>query len=77
MPWSRWLYLWSRVDGPLGVALPVNVDAISWAALYPDLLSRRGMKSVDPDVRSGDPMSLKTIPGTDGDACHLEWRDML
>ena len=44
----------------------MNVDAISWAAVYPDLLSGRGMKSVDLDVRSGDPMLLKTIPGTDG-----------
>ena len=35
------------------------------------------MKSVDPDVRSGDPMSLKTIPGADGDACHSEWREMV
>ena len=51
-----------RVEGPLVVAQPVNVDAISRAAVYPDMLSRRVMKSVDPDVRSGDPMSLKTIP---------------
>ena len=35
------------------------------------------MKSVDPDVRGGDPMSLKTIPGADGDACHSEWREMV
>ena len=35
------------------------------------------MKSVDPDVRSGDPMSLKTIPGADGDACHSEWWEMV
>ena len=60
----------SQVDEPLVVARPVNVDAISRAAVYPDLLSGRVMKSVDPDVRSGDPMSLKTIPGADGDACH-------
>ena len=33
------------------------------------------MKSVDPDVRSGDPMSLKTIPDADGDACQSEWRE--
>ena len=35
------------------------------------------MKSVDPDVRSGDPMSLKLIPGADGDGCHSEWREMV
>ena len=35
------------------------------------------MKSVDPDVRSGDLLSLKTIPGVDGDACHSEWREMV
>ena len=50
---------------------------ISWAAVYLDLLSGRVMKSVDPDVISGDPMSLKTIPGVDGDACHSEWREMV
>ena len=78
MPWSRWLYLWSpRVDGPLVVARPVNVDAISRAAVYPDLLSGRVMKSVDPDVRSSDPMLLKTIPAADGDACHSEWQEMV
>ena len=66
-----------RVEGPLDVARPVNVDAISRAALYPDLPSGRVMKSVDPDVRSGDPLSLKTIPGVDGDACHSEWREMM
>ena len=44
----------SWVDGPLAVGRPVNVDTISWAAVYPDLLSGRVMKSVDPDVRSGD-----------------------
>ena len=62
----------SWVDGHLVVARPVNVDAISWAAVYPDLLSGRVMKSVDPDVRSGNLMSLKMIPGADGDACHSE-----
>ena len=67
----------SRVDGPLVVGRPVNVDTISRAAVCPDLLSGQVMKSVDPDVRSGDPMSLKTIPGADGDACHLEWREMV
>ena len=56
----------SRVDGPLVLAQPVNVDAISRAAVYPDLLSGRVMKLVDPDVRSGDPMSLKTIPAQMG-----------
>ena len=35
------------------------------------------MKSVDPDVRSGDPMLLRTIPGVDADACHTEWREMV
>ena len=35
------------------------------------------MKSVDPDVRGGDPMSLKMIPGADGDACHSVWREMV
>ena len=30
------------------------------------------------DVSSGsDSMSLKTIPDADGDACHLEWREMV
>ena len=67
----------SRVDGPLVVARPVNVDVISWAAVYPDLLSGRVMKSVDSDVGSGDSMSLKTIPGADGDACRSEWREMV
>ena len=51
----------SRVEGPLVVARHVNVDAISRAAVYPDLLSGGVMKLVDPDVGSGDPMSLKTI----------------
>ena len=67
----------SRGEGPLVVARPVNVDAISRAAVYPDLLSGGVIKSVDPDVGSGDPMSLKTIPGVDGDACHTEWREMV
>ena len=67
----------SRVDGPLVVAQPVNVDAISRAVVYPDLLSGQVMKSVDPDVRSGDPMSLKTIPGADGVDCHSEWQEMV
>ena len=70
--WTR-----SRVDGPLVVARPVNVDMISRAAVYSDLLSGRVMKSVDPDVRSGDLMSLKTIPGADGVACHSEWGEMM
>ena len=67
----------SRVEGPLVVARPVNVDAISWAAVYPDLLSGGVMKSVDPEVGSGDKMLLKTIPDADGDACHSEWREMV
>ena len=33
------------------------------------------MKSVDPDVRSGDHVSLKVIPDVDGDAGHTEWRE--
>ena len=65
------------VDGPQIVTRPVNVDEISRAVVYPDLLSGRVMKSVDPDVRSGDPVSLKRIPGADGDACHSEWREMV
>ena len=42
----------------------MNADAISPAAVYPDLLSSEVMMSVDPDVGSGDPMSLRTIPQT-------------
>ena len=67
----------SRDDEPLVVARPVNVDVISRAAVYPDLLSGRVMKSVDPDVGDGDLMSLEMIPGVDGDACHVEWREMV
>ena len=67
----------SRVEGPVVVGQPVNVDAISRAVVYPDLLSGQVMKSVDPDVRSGDPMSLKTILGADRDARHSEWREMV
>ena len=59
--------MWSR-----NYSQSVNVDAISRAVVYPDLLSGRVMRSVDPDVRSGDPMSLKMIPGADGDVCHSE-----
>ena len=55
----------------------MNVDAISRAAVYLDLLFGGVIMSADPDVGSGDPMSLKTIPGTDGDACHTEWREMV
>ena len=62
---------------PLVIARPVNVDVNSRDAVYPNLSSGRVMKSVDPDVRSGDLMSLKTIPGTDGEACHSEWREMV
>ena len=64
-----------QVGGTPAVAWPVNVDAISWAEVDPDLLSGRVMKSVDPDVESGDRMSLKLIPDVDGDACHTEWRE--
>ena len=67
----------SLVDRPPVVARHVNVDTISRAAVYPDLLSGRVIKSVDPDVGSGDPMLLRTIPGVDGDACHSEWREMV
>ena len=63
--------------GPPVVARPVNVDMISRAAVYPDLLSGRVMKSVDPDVGSDYQMSLKVIPDVDGDACHTEWREMV
>ena len=63
----------SRGEGPLVVARPVNVDAISRAAVYSDLLSGGVIKLVDPDVGSGDPMLLKTIPGVDGGA----WREMM
>ena len=66
-----------QVEGPLDVAWPVNEDAISRAAVYPDLLSGRVMKSVDPDVRSGDPLSLKTIPGVDGDALEMVFDDVV
>ena len=45
------------------------------AEVDPDLLSGRVMKSVDPDVESGDRMSLKLIPAVNGDACHMEWRE--
>ena len=67
----------SLAGGPSVVALPVNVDTILRAGVYPDLLSGRVTKSVDPDVGSGDPMSLKMIPDVDGDACHTEWREMV
>ena len=60
----------SRVEGPLVVARPVNVDVISRATVYPDLLSGRVMMSFDPDVRKGNPKSLQTISDADGDACH-------
>ena len=49
----------SHVSGPPVVARPVNVDAISRAAIYPDLLSGRVMKSVDPEVGRVDQMSLR------------------
>ena len=35
------------------------------------------LNSVEPDVRDGDLMSLEMIPGADGDACRVEWRDMV
>ena len=66
-----------QVEGTPAVAWPVNVDAISRAEVDPDLLSGRVMKSVDLDVESGDRMSLKLIPDVDGDACHMEWREMV
>ena len=59
-----------QVGGTPAAAWPVNVDASSRAEVDPDLLSGRVMKSVDPDVESGDRMSLKLIPDVDGDACH-------
>ena len=67
----------SLVHEPPVVARPVNVDTISRAAVYPDLLCGRVMKSVVPEVGSGNPMLLRTIPGVDGDACHSEWRELV
>ena len=67
----------SQASGPPVVARPVNVDTISRAAVYPDLLSGRVMKSVDPEVGRGDQMSLRMIPDMGGDACHTEWREMV
>ena len=64
-----------HVGGTPDVAWPVNVDVISWAEVDPDLLYGRVMQSVDPDVGSGDRMSLNLIPDVDGDACHTEWRE--
>ena len=66
-----------QVGGTPAVAWPVNVDAISRAEVDLDLLSGQVMKSFDPDVESGDRMSLKLIPEVDGDACHTEWREMV
>ena len=59
--------------------LPVvmSTDAREPLAVPMDITTGRVMKSVDPDVRSGDPMLLKTIPGADGDAYHSEWREMV
>ena len=64
-----------QVGGTPDVAWPVNVDVISRAKVDPDLLSGRVMQSVDPDVGSGDRMSLNLIPDVDEDACHTEWRE--
>ena len=33
------------------------------------------MKSVDPDVESGDQVLLKVVTDVDWDACHTEWRE--
>ena len=35
------------------------------------------MESVDPDVESGDLVSLNVVPDVDWDACHREWREMV
>ena len=65
----------SQVGGTPVVAWPVEVDTISRAEVDPDRLSGRVMKSVDPDVESGDQVSLKVVPDVVGDACHTEWRE--
>ena len=53
------------------VAWPVNDDTISQVGVDPNLLSGRVMESVDPDVESGDQVSLNM----DWDASHTEWRE--
>ena len=67
----------SQVSGPPVVARPVDVEMISRAAVYPDLLSRWVMKSVDPGVGRGDQMSLRITPDVDGNAWHTERREMV
>ena len=57
------------------VAWLADDDMISQAEVDPDLLSGRVMKSVDPDVESGDQVSLNVVPDVDWDACHMEWRE--
>ena len=44
---------------------------IAWPA-NDDTISQVG---VDPDVESGDQVSLTVIPDVDWDACHTEWRE--
>ena len=59
------------------VAWPANDDMILQVGVDPDLLSGWVMKSVDPDVESGDQVLLKVVPDVDWDACHTEWREMV
>ena len=47
-------------------AWPANGDTISQVGIDPDLLSGRVMESVDPDVESGDQVSLDVVPDVDG-----------
>ena len=46
------------------VAWPANDDTISQIG-------------VDPDVGSGDQVSLNVVPDVDWDACHMEWRETI
>ena len=57
------------------VAWPANDDMISQVGVDPDLLSGWVMKLVDPDVESGDQVSLNVVPDVDWDVCHAEWRE--
>ena len=57
------------------VAWPADDDMIPQVRVDPDLWSGRVMKSVDPDVESGDQVSLNVVPDVDWDACHTEWRE--
>ena len=55
------------------VAWPADDDTISKFEIDPDRLSGPVMESVDPDVESGDQVSLNVVPDVDWDACHTEW----